>query len=178
MTDLEKIQDRLRKKEAEIAALEDRLKSAKAYVQALNDVMKILNGDDARASSQAADASESALRPGSAVDQARQAILMLGEPVHISELLKMLGRDVSRESRASVASSISAYVRRGEIFARTGPNTFGLIELGHNNVDDSEESSTAPSPPPGFGLAPSGPAKPAPPPPPQIAQEVDDDIPF
>jgi hypothetical protein len=39
-------------------------------------------------------------------------------------------------------------VRKGEIFTRPSPNTFGLIELGHDNEDDANPES---EPPVNFG---------------------------
>jgi hypothetical protein len=72
-------------------------------------------------------------------------ILSRGRPVHIDDLLQALGRDNTREAKASLGSSLAAYVRREEIFTRPAPNTFGLIELGHQNRPKSTE------PPEGFG---------------------------
>jgi hypothetical protein len=40
-----------------------------------------------------------------------------------------MGKEVTRETRVSLASALSAYARRGEIFTREGPNRFGLFEL-------------------------------------------------
>lgn len=37
-------------------------------------------------------------------------------------------------------------MRKGEVFVRTGPNTFGLLELGHLPMQGGSEE-----PPPGFG---------------------------
>lgn len=136
------IQDRLRKKEQEIQSLEEKIKASRVYIQALQDVLRMTAGDSV------ADTSESALKTGSAVDKARETILRRGKPVHINELLEAVGKDVTRESRASLVSSIAAYVRRGEIFTRPAPNTFGLIELGHIA---GEPSPRPPHPPEGFG---------------------------
>lgn len=168
MDDRKKIMERLRKKEQEIQLLEDRLRAARVYVQALHDVLKLLEGDvpSSPPSPTAPGSTESVLRSGSAVAQARHAILRRGGPVHISALLEELGKDSSRESRASLASSLAAYVRRGEIFTRPAPNTFGLIELGHKTVVENEDDQ----PPPGFGSI-----RRAPPPP---SPEPDEDIPF
>ena len=83
--------------------------------------------------------------------QAREIILERGEPVHLDELLNAMGRDVTRESRASLVGSIAAYVRKDDIFTRPAPNTFGLIELGHTTSDEGEEDD---EPPAGFGRAP------------------------
>jgi hypothetical protein len=134
------VADRLQRKLQELHALEEKLRSAKIYVQALQDVMKALGGplDDARV--------DTVLKSGSAVSQAREVILEAGKPVHISDLMRSLGREDSRESRASLASALAAYVRRGDIFTRPAPNTFGLAELGHDEVQPSRAA-----PPTGFG---------------------------
>ena len=140
------IKDRIRKKEQEIQSLEEKLRTARIYIQALNDVMKVLQKttDDTPA--------ESVLRRGSTVSQARDVIFERGKPVHINELLEALGKEVTREGRASLTSSLAAYVRREEIFTRPAPNTFGLIELGHTDLDFNDE----PEPPRGFGSVANG----------------------
>ncbi len=146
MSERNKIEEKLRKKEQEIANLEDKIKSAKVYVQALRDILKLLGTDN----DDEADA-ESTLRPGSAVDQARQVILDAGVPLHIDHILNEMGKEPTREHKASLTSSLAAYVRRGEIFNRPAPNTFGLVELAHS--DQFEEASK--EPPDHFGRAPN-----------------------
>jgi len=155
MTERKKIEERLRKKEQEIGALEEKIKAARVYVQALRDILKMLGGESD-------DDPESTLRPGSAVAEARQVIRDKGMPVHINDILAALGKEVTREAKASLTSSLAAYVRRNDIFTRPAPNTFGLAELGHETVDEGGSE-----PPPDFG-------KPVPPRPP----EPDDEIPF
>ena len=118
------ILDRLKKKETEIQGLEERLRAAKIYVQALHDVLAAI-GHGAAEQPQ-----EGALRPGGTMTLVRDAILREKKPLHISNLLGALGKDVTKEARASLASSLASYVRRGEMFTRPAPNTFGLIELG------------------------------------------------
>ena len=130
------IEEKLQKKEQEIQTLEERIRAAKVYMQALQDVLKALDGNRAPPK-----AGETALKPGSGVAKVREMILSTKKPMHINKLVEGLGKDVTRETRASLTSSLAAYVRRGEIFSRPAPNTFGLIELGH--VDDSP-----PAPPP------------------------------
>lgn len=159
MSERKKIEDRLRKKEQEIAALEEKTKAARVYIQALRDILKMLDKD----TDEGPDA-ETTLRPGSAVADARQVILNRRAPVHINEILEALGREATREAKASLTSSLAAYVRRGEIFTRPAPNTFGLAELGHETVDDE-----TPEPPAEFGRSP-------PPSPP--TRDLDEDIPF
>ncbi|EBW9044121.1 hypothetical protein BZR70_24085, partial [Salmonella enterica subsp. enterica serovar Enteritidis] len=126
MSERKKIEDRLRKKEQEILSLEEKIKASKIYVNALRDILKMLESDDVNDRYE----SESSLRVGSAVDQARHVILGKSQPVHIDDLLIALGKDPTREAKASLTSSLAAYVRRGEIFTRSAPNTFGLVELG------------------------------------------------
>ena len=145
MSEIGIIKDRIRKKEAEIQGFEDKLRAAKVYVQALQDILSAIERD---AAPQPSDAS---LRVGSSVALAREAILRAGAPVHISDLLSALGKGITKETRSSLVSSLAAYVRKGEIFTRPAPNTFGLIELGH----ESEAEQTPVEPPPGFGKIPT-----------------------
>ena len=141
MNDDSVILDIIRKKEAEVQSLEDRLRAARIYLLALRDVLGALG--------KSAEGGDPGLRHGSSVAKARDAILRAGNPMHVSELLSALGKDVTKETRASLASSLAAYVRRDEIFTRPAPNTFGLIELGHR---DGVQAPPA-MPPPGFGEA-------------------------
>jgi hypothetical protein len=133
------IKEKIRKKENEIATLEEKLKSAKVYLAALNDIMRSLEkvSDEEVVET---------LRPGSTIALARETILHNGKPLHISELLALFDKGDSKEMRASLTSSIAAYVKRGEVFVRTAPNTFGLIELGH--LPEAMQEIT---PPAGFG---------------------------
>lgn len=160
MTERKKIEDRLRKKEQEITSLEEKIKAARIYVQALKDILKML-GSEEREESDAADA-DATLRSGSAVDQARHVILRRGDPVHIDDILVALGKEPTREAKASLTSSIAAYVRKNEIFTRPAPNTFGLVELGHTEAIERE-----PEPPVDFGREPTS-----------RRPSIDDDIPF
>jgi hypothetical protein len=144
MSERKKIEERLRKKEQEIVSMEEKIKASKIYVQALRDILKIFSVNP----SGPLDAeSETTLRAGSAVDQARRIVLEKGIPVHINEILLALGMEVTRQAKASLTSSLAAYVRREDIFTRPAPNTFGLIELGHTAIDENTYSE----PPVGFG---------------------------
>ena len=142
MNERRKIEERLKKKEEEIRELDARIRDARIYVQALQDVLKILP----RASERNIRAG--ALRPGSGMAKVREFILEKRRPGHVSELLEALGRPATRQARASLSGSLAAYVRKGEIFTRPSPNTFGLIELGHENEGDANPDN---EPPAGFG---------------------------
>ncbi|MCC6982207.1 MAG: hypothetical protein IT535_02950 [Bauldia sp.] len=141
MSERDRIQERIIKKEQEIQLLEEKARAARVYLQALQDVLHLLADDDGESKT------DSVPKAGSRVAQARDIITKRGDPVHINELLKAMGLNVDRENRASLTSALAAYVRRGEIFNRPAPNTFGLIALGHSS------GAPAPSEPPSeFGL--------------------------
>jgi len=141
MNERKKIEDRIRKKEEEVQHLEAQARDARVYVKALQDVLKMLPRE-----SESAVEAQSTLRVGSAVAIARDIILKRGVPVHIADLLKDMGKDLTRESRASLGSSLAAYVRKGEIFTRPAPNKFGLVELGHTEKEEGDSE-----PPDDFG---------------------------
>jgi hypothetical protein len=159
----DKIVERMRKKEQEIQELESSIKDAKVYLQALQDVLRLFPRETEGGG---ADVS---LRAGSLVAQAREIILKHGAPMHVNDIVKAMGRDLTRTNQTGVAGSIAAYVRKGEIFTRTGPNTFSLIEL---ERAEPEEAPLADEPPPDFGQ------DPVPAEQPKSTEDFDDDIPF
>lgn len=132
-----KLEERIRRKEQEIKELEMKIREGRAYVQALQEAVKILPR------SAPDDREGQILRPGSLMARARELILEQGTPLHISQILRGVGKPVDKANRASLGGSLAAYVRRGEIFTRPAPNTFGLREM--------SEGEFVPEPPPGFG---------------------------
>lgn len=158
MSERRLIEERLRKKEQEVRSYEDKIREAKIYAQALRDILKMMErADEVEVSPDAT------LKPGSMIAQAREAIVRRGAPIHIDDLLDALGKEVTRESKASLAGSIAAYVRRNEIFTRPAPSTFGLVELGHETVPTEEDE-----PPASFGRMPQT----------SFAADLEDEIPF
>lgn len=145
MSERKLIEDRLRKKEQEVRSYEEKIREAKIYVQALRDILKMM--DRAVEVEVSPDAT---LKPGSMIAQAREVIITKGAPIHVDDLLEALGKEVNRENKASLAGSIAAYVRRTEIFTRPAPSTFGLVELGHETVEEDTEE-----PPASFGHMPA-----------------------
>jgi hypothetical protein len=131
MTDRRLIESRLRNKQKEIQYLESRLREAKGYVSALRELLGLEPTNEK-----------------SMVDQARDIILQKGHAVHITELLEAMGREVTRENRVSLTSALSAYLRRGDIFTKAGPNRFGLYELKHRTPS---KGSLRSQPPDDFG---------------------------
>lgn len=129
------LQRLISKKEQEIHDLEQRLRDARVYLQAVQDSMKALPKD-------AMDSDKPReLRPGTAVAKTRDLIKNAGRPLHITDILKGLGRPVDKKNKLSLSGSLAGYVREGQIFSRPAPNTFGLIDLGVNgsNADLPED---------------------------------------
>jgi hypothetical protein len=131
---------RIERKRAEIVELEMQVRIAKEYLQALEDTFKLVPKDASNGDG------EAELRPNTALSKARDAIRAAGRPMHLTELLTAIGKGQSRNERAGLSGTLAAYVRRGEIFTRPAPNTFGLI--GMKAAEPVEEQTV---PPPGFG---------------------------
>lgn len=121
---LQRLADR---KSQEIKDLERQIDMARAYLQAIQDSMKALprepsiqpNGDDPSLD----------LRPGTLLARAKDAIQRSGSPMHITALLSAIGVENTKKARVSLVGSLGAYVRKGTVFSRPAPNTFGLIGM-------------------------------------------------
>src|ERR1019366_5555060 len=134
---------RMEKKREEIALLESQLSQARSYLMALEDSMKLLSrvGDSAN--------SEAALRPGTDLDKAREFLRDARKAMHVSKIILGIGRELNKANRVSLSGSLGNYVRRGLIFTRPAPNTFGLVEFEGN--DGTGDSDAPDDPPEGFG---------------------------
>lgn len=127
------LEKKIEAKKQEIVQLETNLREANAVLSTLQDVLKMLpkEGTDDRKT-------EQALRPGTEVARAYDFIKAKGKPQYIEDILKGIGKEVTKENRASLGGSLGNYARKGEIFKKTAPNTFGLIE-----PDSSEPESAS-----------------------------------
>jgi hypothetical protein len=128
----DELQKKIERKRQEIADIESGLALAKTYLQALEDTMKMAPREEARAEK------AFALRAGSALADARDAILRAGKPLHIAELVRAIGKDDTKQNRVSLAGSLGTYAREGKVFTRPGPNVFGVLEMNQKSVQDSE----------------------------------------
>jgi hypothetical protein len=143
MADRRRIEERIRRKEAEIQSLEAQIKDAKVYIQALQDVLRMF---PRQVGSQMEPAS--VLRPSSLVAQARNILLREGAPLHVDEILRRLGKPLDRPNKTALSGSLAAYVRKGQIFTRAAPNTFGLTEF---QIDEPSDEIPGDELPPDFG---------------------------
>jgi len=137
----EDLAKKIEKKRAEIAELDVQLLAARTYLQALEDMYKL-----AGKGAQTAEQASPTFRPGTLLALAYEAIKSAGRPLHVNDLLPAIGRSVTRPDRSALSGTLAAYVRKGEVFTRPAPNTFGLVELA--DVEAREQSAVPPS---GFG---------------------------
>jgi len=136
------IEKKIKQKEEDIRHLQESVRhlqseviKAQAYVEAMRESLRLIS------KSSATDAVDT-VRPGSLVDKARTAIRKAGQPLHVEKILPQIGKDLSKENKVSLSGSLAFYVRKGIIFTRPAPNTFGLVEF---------EKPQGDGPPDGFG---------------------------
>ena len=132
------------KKLQEIEGLESELERARIYLQAIQDSMKVLPKEP----TSGAEPDRALIRPGTLLAQAREAILNAGKPLHIGEIVAVIGKPSDKKTRVSLAGSIAWYVRRNQVFTRPAPNTFGLSEMSANA---RPREASLPSLPDSFG---------------------------
>jgi hypothetical protein len=134
------IDRRIEKKKQEIVELERQLGEARAYLAALVDTSKWLpkSGDQ-----------EATLRAGSDLAKARDLIKSHGHAMHVSDILKGIGKEINKANRISLSGSLGGYARKGTIFTKPAPNTFGLIEFENGGEAKPDETaiSLSDSPP-------------------------------
>jgi hypothetical protein len=117
------------------------IREGHAYIAGLTETLKLLPKETPATAAMT-------LRPDSEVAKSRLAILKAGAPLHVDELLKAIGKPINHNNKASLSGSLSTYVRKGQIFTRPAPNTFGLIEL---EQDSSQETPFEEERSPDFG---------------------------
>jgi hypothetical protein len=134
-----KFEDKIKKKEQEIQEYETLIREAKAYLLALQDAIKLLPRDDGTNG-----ITENLLRKGSNIGKTYNFLRQLGKPAYIDDILKAIGKNITKKERVSLSGSLAAYVRKNEFFTRPAPNTFGLKNM--EEVEDRTE------PPDDFGI--------------------------
>lgn len=136
------VEKKILAKQQEIADLEMKIQAANSYIQAMQEVLRLLPKEEAENGS----SEHLQLRHGSAVSQARDLLVKTGKPMHVTEILKGIGKENTKSQRVSLAGSLRTYARRNQIFTQEGGNLFGLVEWKSDGVARTV-------PPPGFGLS-------------------------
>jgi hypothetical protein len=137
----ENLQRLLDRKAQEISELEHQIAMARVYLQAIQDSIKALPRDIAIQANGEEVASD--LRPGTLLARAREAIQKNGRPMHIGEILVAIGLENTKNARMSLVGSLGAYVRKGMVFTRPGPNIFGLVGM-KSPKTESEQTQLLP----------------------------------
>ncbi len=133
---------KIEKKLQEIRELESQIREANAYIHGLQDVLKLIPRDviDEKKT-------EHVLRPNSDMAKARDFLRTKGKAMHVGEILDGIGKGDTKPNRLSLSGSLGDYVRKGEIFTRPEPNTFGLTEF-----QSAKPIESMSEPPEDFGI--------------------------
>jgi len=126
----------IRRQELRVSKLKHELDTAQIYLKAQRDMLKLM-GEDALSSVGDSGADDSSLRSGGDPAKVRDILKEAGKPLHVMELLGRLGKPQTPENRATLTGTLSNYVRKGRVFAKTAPNTFGLITSAVEFADDN-----------------------------------------
>jgi hypothetical protein len=130
------IEKRLKKKRGEVASLkeevegfEDSIEDRKARIEVLEDTIQELQSlHNLLPSAADADSSQPVFRQNSEGWLVHDLLRKGGKPLYIDEILEQLEREVTVEARSSLGGQLGGYVRKGQVFTRPAPNTFGLRE--------------------------------------------------
>lgn len=133
-----KLEAKVADQQRKLGDLERQLAEGRAYLAGLQDSLKLLPQEGGSAASEI-------LREGSDLSKARDLLRKEGKPLHIDELLKRMGKEITRNGRGALGGNLGSYVRKNLIFTRPGPNTFGLAEF--------EAQPQPEEPPAAFGLS-------------------------
>ncbi len=114
------IERRIEKEKQKLLELRAQIDKSEHFVLGLQEALKFVPQDSHGPQQRAV------LQPGSAVKKAEELLRQTGKPMHMTDIVKGIGNPV--DSQPSLVSSISRYVKKGVIFKRLGPNTYGLLE--------------------------------------------------
>ncbi|MFQ5754241.1 MAG: hypothetical protein ACE5HI_19820 [bacterium] len=135
MSTKKKIQSKIEKKKEEILEYQAKIREAEASIQAFQEVLRVLPRENGIGGETLT------IRSSSLAGKARNALRKKGFPMHINKIMEDTG--IPKNKRQSLSGTLSHYVRKGEIFTRPEPGTFGLVEFG--------EKSNSEEPPENFG---------------------------
>ena len=125
MTARAELEKRITHERERVAALRNEIERKEAFILGLQEALKIFPRDTLTAP-------YGGRRPRSRSDvqKARQLLSTMNGAHHVSDILKGIGKEDTKQNRASLSSSLARYARKGEIFQREGPNEFSLINGG------------------------------------------------
>lgn len=101
----------------QIAELQTDAEKKAIYIEAQQDMLKLLNKPF----------SPVTLRSGGDPEKARDILLAVETPLHVDVIMGKIGKS-GKSAKASLVGSLNTYANNGQIFVKTGPNTFGLLD--------------------------------------------------
>lgn len=125
MSTRKKFEDKIFKLESEISVKRQEIDDLTAQLRAWQDALKLLPKE----TPDILIPSFTEFRAGSDMAKVENILKENGRPMYIDEIMEKLGRENSKTNRVSISSQIQAYVRKGQNFIKTKPNTFGLIGM-------------------------------------------------
>ena len=135
----EDLQRRIERKRQEVEGFKRQAELGEAYINALTEALRMVPREGTVLSESNGN---SGLRKGSMPAAAHQALRRVGHPVHVKDLLELIGKKPTRLNYSSLSSSLTAYTRKGEVFSKPAPNTFGLLEWGDMPATDQSQPET------------------------------------
>lgn len=144
------IEKKIAAKILEISEIEGQMREAKAYIAGMQEALKFIPRDNSEVVLEKSP--ELSLRYGSDMAKAYTFLKSIARPVYIDEILKGIGKEVNKENRSTVSGSLGNYARRNEIFTRTAPNTFGLVEFSASEIISGMRELSDDNLPPSFGI--------------------------
>jgi len=112
---VKRIEALIAKKQQEIDSYEIKLAEIRGYKAALKDLKEMLPNRT------------KALKPGSRMHQAYQAIERAGHPLHVKEIINQTGRPDTKKEYTNMMSGLNENVSQNRYFCRTDKATFGLL---------------------------------------------------
>ena len=109
--------------EQEIIVFEKKIAASEGSIQTLKDVLKLLTKDN----NNEGDAFK--LREGSLMHKTSLLLKKSGKPLHVTKIMDNIGIENTVKNKNSISTSLANYARRGVIFTKPHPNTYGLIEF-------------------------------------------------
>lgn len=124
MRSRDELQRKIDRKLQENKEMELKIMQNNAYIQGIQESLRFLGKEPTGRSGERAKVQ---IKSGSAVAVIREILRKAGKPLHVNDILKEMGRPLTRNSKAAISGTLSPYVRDRNIFCRPAPNTFALI---------------------------------------------------
>ena len=147
------LQRRIEQERQKVADLQSQVERAEAFISGFEEAMKLVPADVVESKRQG----RHTPRSKSDVQKTKVYLIAVGHAMHISDILKAIGKEDTKRNRASLSSSLARYAPKGEVFRRDGPNEFSLIQPGLGEAENKrgQQNGTAVIDlPPRFGMNP------------------------